>query len=54
MELTTARLLLRPFRATDHPALHVIAGDPAVVRWMDWGPNSTSRARNTGAARWAT
>jgi RimJ/RimL family protein N-acetyltransferase len=40
MELTTARLLLRPFRAHDHAELHAIAGDPAVVRWMDWGPNT--------------
>lgn len=40
MELTTARLLLRPFRADDHRELHAIAGDPQVVRWMDWGPNT--------------
>ncbi|MFI7544192.1 GNAT family N-acetyltransferase [Actinoplanes sp. NPDC049599] len=40
MELTTARLFLRPFRAGDHGELHAIAGDPAVVRWMDWGPNT--------------
>jgi len=40
MELKTARLFLRPFRADDLAALHAIAGDPAVVRWMDWGPNS--------------
>jgi len=40
MKLTTARLLLRPFRATDHAELHAIAGDPRVVRWMDWGPNT--------------
>jgi ribosomal-protein-alanine N-acetyltransferase len=40
MELRTARLLLRPFRADDHAELHAIAGDPEVVRWMDWGPNT--------------
>ena len=40
MELTTARLFLRPFRADDHAELHAIAGDPEVVRWMDWGPNT--------------
>jgi len=40
MELRTARLFLRPFRADDHADLHAIAGDPAVVRWMDWGPNT--------------
>jgi RimJ/RimL family protein N-acetyltransferase len=45
MELTTARLFLRPFRAGDHADLHAIAGDPEVVRWMDWGPNT---AEDTG------
>ena len=40
MELTTARLLLRPFRPDDHADLHAMAGDPEVVRWMDWGPNT--------------
>jgi RimJ/RimL family protein N-acetyltransferase len=40
MELTTARLLLRPFRAADHARLHAITGDPQVVRWMDWGPDT--------------
>jgi len=40
MELNTARLSLRPFRADDHAELHAIAGDPEVVRWMDWGPNT--------------
>ena len=45
MELSTARLLLRPFRADDHAALHAIAGDPQVVRWMDWGPNTPEETR---------
>jgi RimJ/RimL family protein N-acetyltransferase len=40
MELRTERLFLRPFRADDHADLHAIAGDPEVVRWMDWGPNT--------------
>jgi [ribosomal protein S5]-alanine N-acetyltransferase len=40
MDLSTTRLRLRPFRADDHAALHAIAGDPEVVRWMDWGPNT--------------
>jgi RimJ/RimL family protein N-acetyltransferase len=39
MELGTPRLLLREFRATDHPAVHAYAGDAEVVRYMDWGPN---------------
>ena len=40
MELKTARRFLRPVRADDHADLHAIAGDPEVVRWMDWGPNT--------------
>ena len=40
MELKTPRLLLRPFRAGDHAAVHAFAADPQVVRWMDWGPNT--------------
>ncbi|MEU4622273.1 GNAT family N-acetyltransferase [Actinoplanes sp. NPDC023801] len=41
-ELTTARLCLRPFRAGDAPAVHAYAGDPEVVRYMDWGPNTVA------------
>ncbi|MFC4064807.1 GNAT family N-acetyltransferase [Actinoplanes subglobosus] len=39
-ELTTDRLLLRPFRSGDVPAVHAYAGDPEVVRYMEWGPNT--------------
>jgi ribosomal-protein-alanine N-acetyltransferase len=39
-ELATDRLLLRPFRPGDVPAVHAYAGDPEVVRYMDWGPNT--------------
>src|SRR3954471_18805176 len=45
MELRTARLLLRPFRADDHGPLHAICGDPEVVRWMDWGPTTPEDTR---------
>ncbi|SDT00074.1 GNAT family N-acetyltransferase [Actinoplanes derwentensis] len=38
-ELWTTRLRLRPFRPGDVPAVHGYAGDPEVVRYMDWGPN---------------
>ncbi|MEV4280902.1 GNAT family N-acetyltransferase [Actinoplanes xinjiangensis] len=41
-ELTTDRLLLRPFDLGDVPAVHTYAGDPEVVRFMDWGPNTLS------------
>ncbi|WP_206061646.1 GNAT family N-acetyltransferase [Nonomuraea basaltis] len=40
MELTTPRLLLREFRASDHAAVHAFASDPEVTRYTDWGPNS--------------
>ncbi|MEU8657682.1 GNAT family N-acetyltransferase [Actinoplanes philippinensis] len=39
-ELTTTRLLLRPFRPGDADAVHAYASDPEVVRHMDWGPNT--------------
>jgi RimJ/RimL family protein N-acetyltransferase len=39
-ELITDRLLLRPFTRGDAPAVHAYAGDPEVVRYMDWGPNA--------------
>ena len=40
MILHTPRLLLRPFSATDGPAIHAYAGDPEVVTHMEWGPNT--------------
>ncbi|HEV7706618.1 MAG TPA: GNAT family protein [Asanoa sp.] len=40
MELVTSRLLLRELSDSDRPAVHGYAGDPAVTRFMDWGPNS--------------
>ena len=39
MELVTSRLLLRELTETDRDAVHRYAGDPAVTRFMDWGPN---------------
>lgn len=40
MELQTARLFLRPYRASDLAELHTILSDPAMGRWMDWRPSS--------------
>jgi RimJ/RimL family protein N-acetyltransferase len=40
MEIVTPRLLLREFHAADHQAVHEYAADPAVTRFMDWGPNT--------------
>jgi ribosomal-protein-alanine N-acetyltransferase len=45
MTITTDRLLLRPFRASDVAAVHAYASDPAVVRFMDWGPNTMAETR---------
>lgn len=33
--LSTARLTIRPYVASDLDALHAIYGDPAVMRWVD-------------------
>jgi ribosomal-protein-alanine N-acetyltransferase len=40
MMLTTERLLLRPFRPGDRAAVHAYAADPAVVEFMEYGPNT--------------
>jgi RimJ/RimL family protein N-acetyltransferase len=39
-EIRTSRLTLREFRAEDHAAVHRYAGDPEVVRFQPWGPNT--------------
>ena len=38
--IRTARLLLREFRDSDFDDVHEYAADPAVARFMDWGPNT--------------
>jgi len=38
--IRTPRLLLRPFTQDDFDAVHAYATDAAVVRFMDWGPNT--------------
>jgi RimJ/RimL family protein N-acetyltransferase len=40
-DLTTSRLLLRPFRLKDWPAIHAYASDPAATRYVPFGPNTT-------------
>jgi ribosomal-protein-alanine N-acetyltransferase len=40
MQLESERLILREFKATDWKAVHEYASDPAVVKFMEWGPNS--------------
>jgi [ribosomal protein S5]-alanine N-acetyltransferase len=38
--IRTERLLLRPFTQGDFDAVHAYANDDAVIRFMDWGPNT--------------
>jgi RimJ/RimL family protein N-acetyltransferase len=40
VKLSTPRLLLREFRSGDAPAVLAYAGDPEVVRYLQWGPNT--------------
>ncbi len=41
MELTTARLHLRPFTAADHEAIHAVYADPEVMRHVGHGAHHT-------------
>jgi [ribosomal protein S5]-alanine N-acetyltransferase len=41
MELTTARLRLRPFTAADEEAIHAVYCDPEVMRHVGNGPHRT-------------
>lgn len=43
--IRTKRLLLRDVRADDFDAIHEYAIDEAVVRFMDWGPNTLDQTR---------
>lgn len=43
--LTTARLRLREFQATDEADIHAYASDPEVVRYASWGPNTPTETR---------
>lgn len=45
MELTTQRLILRPFREDDWEAVHEYAADPEVSLHQPWGPNSEEETR---------
>jgi [ribosomal protein S5]-alanine N-acetyltransferase len=40
LPIETPRLLLRDLADGDGPAVHVYASDAAVVRHLDWGPNT--------------
>ena len=40
LPIVTERLVLRDFTMEDAPAVHRYGSDPAVVRYMPWGPNT--------------
>ena len=41
VELTTARLLLRPFAPADHELIHAVYSDPEVMRYVGHGAHET-------------
>lgn len=43
--IRTERLLLRPFNQRDFDAVHAYANDEAVIRYMDWGPNTLAETQ---------
>jgi RimJ/RimL family protein N-acetyltransferase len=52
LPIKTPRLLLRDIADGDAPAIHAYASDAAVVRHLDWGPNTADdTARFLAAAR---
>ena len=50
MELTTARLHLRPFTLADQPAIHAVYADPEVMRYVGHGAHR-STAETASALR---
>ncbi len=40
MVLQTQRLVLRPFRVSDAPAVHAYGSDPIVTQFTEFGPNT--------------
>jgi RimJ/RimL family protein N-acetyltransferase len=46
MILTTDRLILRPFRASDFDDVHAYASDPEVTRYTSFGPNTPDETRD--------
>lgn len=43
--IETARLVLREFRDSDLADIEEYAGDPEVVRYLPWGPNTLEQTR---------
>ncbi|MEK5491110.1 GNAT family protein [Paenibacillus sp. FSL R7-0297] len=46
MQFETNRLLIREFRSEDVQRVHEYASDPAVAKYMIWGPNSLEDTRS--------
>jgi len=44
--IRTERLILRDFEEADWKAVHSYASDTEVVRYMDWGPNTTEETQS--------
>jgi RimJ/RimL family protein N-acetyltransferase len=49
--LTSPRLVLRPYEATDLPALHAMFGREDLCRYLPWGPMTLDQARDKLAQR---
>jgi len=47
-------LVLREFDETDRQAVHSYASDPEVVRYMDWGPNTTEETKSSSVGQLPT
>jgi len=45
VELMTTRLRLRDFEVRDYQAVHGFATDLAVVRYVEWGPNTPEETK---------
>lgn len=45
LPLRSPRLLIRDVTVADAPAVQRYAGDPEVVKWMEWGPNTPAVTR---------
>ena len=43
--IETERLLLREFRVGDEHDIQEYAGDPEVVKFMEWGPNDPATTK---------
>lgn len=44
--LTTDRLMIRDFKMSDWQEVHMYASDPEVVKFMEWGPNTTDESKS--------